>query len=111
MISWSLLVFRSSLVIFCINPIENIDSPKLIKTVSNNLLLYSIYPFWSFMEERLTVHGILYLLSPSSPTLRLLLVLETRMNYLRHNSRTKHQHKIVPSHACTTGFRVSTMKL
>jgi hypothetical protein len=50
---------------FCINPAKNIDSPKLVETISNNLLLYSIYPFWSFMEERLTVHGILYL--PSTP--------------------------------------------
>jgi hypothetical protein len=32
-------------VIFCINLVENIDSLKLMKTVSNNLLLYSIYPF------------------------------------------------------------------
>jgi hypothetical protein len=52
------LIFRSSLVVFCVNPIENINSPKLMETVSNNLLLYSIYTFWSFMEERLTVHGI-----------------------------------------------------
>jgi hypothetical protein len=55
------LIFRFSLVIFCINPAENIDSPKLMKIVSNNLLLYSIYLFWLFIKERLTVHGILYL--------------------------------------------------
>jgi hypothetical protein len=82
-----------------------------METISNNLLLYSIYLFLSFVEERLTVHGILYLPSTSSPTLRLLLVLEKRMDYLRHNSRTKHQHKTVPSLACTIEFKVSTMKL
>jgi hypothetical protein len=111
MIPRSLLIFRSSLVIFYINPVENIDSPKPIETISNNLLLYSIYQFWSFMEERLMVHGILYLPSISSPTHRLLIVLEKRMDYLRHNSITKHQHKTIPSHACTARFKVSTMKL
>jgi hypothetical protein len=40
-----LLIFRSSLVVFCVNPAENINSPKLVETISNNLLLYSIYPF------------------------------------------------------------------
>jgi hypothetical protein len=33
------------LVVFCVNPVENINSPKLMETVSNNLLLYSIYTF------------------------------------------------------------------
>jgi hypothetical protein len=50
-----------------------------------------------------------------SPTLRLLLVLEKRLvhriNYLRHYSRTKHQHKIIPSYSCTAGFKVSTINL
>jgi hypothetical protein len=58
-IPWYLLIFRSSLAVFCVNPAENINSPKLMKIVSNNLLLYCIYPFWSFMKEKLTVHGIL----------------------------------------------------
>jgi hypothetical protein len=58
-IPWYLLIFRPSLVIFCVNPAENINSPELMETISNNLLLYSIYPFWSFIKERLTVHGIL----------------------------------------------------
>ena len=49
--------------------------------------------------------------STNSPTLRLLLVLNKRMDYLRHNLRTRHQHKTIPSHACTTGFKVSTVKL
>jgi hypothetical protein len=40
-----LLIFRSSLAVFCVNPVENINSSKLMKTVSNNLLLYSIYLF------------------------------------------------------------------
>jgi hypothetical protein len=50
-----------------------------------------------------------------SPTLRLLLVLEKRLvhriNYLRHYSRTKRQHKIIPSYSCTVGFKVSTIIL
>jgi hypothetical protein len=50
-----------------------------------------------------------------SPTLRLLLVLEKRLvhriNYLRHYSRTKHQHKTIPSYSCTAGFKVSTINL
>ena len=33
------------------------------------------------------------------------------MDYFRHNLGTRHQHKIIPSHACSTGFKVSTMKL
>ena len=33
------------------------------------------------------------------------------MDYLRHNLRTRHQHKTIASHACTAGFKVSTMKL
>jgi hypothetical protein len=33
------------------------------------------------------------------------------MDYLRHNFRAKYQYKIVPSHACTARFKVSTMKL
>ena len=45
------------------------------------------------------------------PTHRLLLVLDKRMDYLGHNLRTSHQHKTIPSHACTVGFKVSTMKL
>jgi hypothetical protein len=50
-----------------------------------------------------------------SPTLRLLLVLEKRLvhriNYLRHYSRTKYQHKTIPSYSCTAGFKVSTINL
>jgi hypothetical protein len=50
-----------------------------------------------------------------SPTLRLLLVLEKRLvhriNYLRHYSRTKHQHKIILSYLYTAGFKVSTINL
>ena len=45
------------------------------------------------------------------PILRLLLVLDKRMDYLRHNLRTSHQHKTIPSYTCTVGFKVSTMKL
>jgi hypothetical protein len=41
------LIFKSSLVVFCVNTVENINSPKLMETISNKLLLYSIYPFWS----------------------------------------------------------------
>ena len=33
------------------------------------------------------------------------------MDYLRHNLRTRHQHKTIPTHACSAGFKVSTMKL
>jgi hypothetical protein len=33
------------------------------------------------------------------------------MDYLRHNFRAKYQYKTVPNHACTAGFKVSTMKL
>jgi hypothetical protein len=47
------------LAVFCVNPVKNINSPKLMETVSNNLLINSIYPFLSFMKERLTVHSIL----------------------------------------------------
>ena len=36
----------------------------------------------------------------ASPTLRLLLVLDKRVDYSRHNLRTKHQHKTIPSHTC-----------
>jgi hypothetical protein len=45
------------------------------------------------------------------PTLRLLLILDKRMNYLRHNLRTRHQHKTIPSHTCFAGLKVFTMKL
>ena len=47
----------------------------------------------------------------NSPTLRLLLVLDKRMDYLRHNLRTSHQQKTIPSHTCSAGFKVSTIKL
>ena len=47
----------------------------------------------------------------NSPTLRLLLILDKRLDYSRHNLRTRHQHKTIPSHTCTVGFKVSTMKL
>ena len=33
------------------------------------------------------------------------------MGYLRHNLGTRHQHKTIPSHTCSVGFKVSTMKL
>ena len=33
------------------------------------------------------------------------------MDYLRHNFGTRHQHKTIPSHTCTVGFKVSIMKL
>jgi hypothetical protein len=33
------------------------------------------------------------------------------MDYLRHNFRTKYQHKTIPNHACSAGFKVSTIKL
>ena len=45
------------------------------------------------------------------PILRILLVLDKRMDYSKHNLRTRHQHKTIPSDACTAGFKVSTMKL
>ena len=45
------------------------------------------------------------------PNTWLLLVPDKRMDYSRHNLRTRHQHKTIPSHACTAGFKVSTMKL
>ena len=45
------------------------------------------------------------------PILRLLLVLDKRMDYFRHNLQTRHQHKTIPSHACSVGFKVSTIKL
>ena len=47
----------------------------------------------------------------NSPTLRLLLVLDKRLDFSRHNLRTRHQYKTIPSYACTAGFKVSTMKL
>ena len=47
----------------------------------------------------------------ASPTLRLLLVLDKRVDYSRHNLRTRHSHKTILSHTCTVGFKVSTMKL
>ena len=46
----------------------------------------------------------------NSPTLRLLLVLDKRMDYSKHNLRTRHQHKTIPCHTYTAGFKVSTMK-
>jgi hypothetical protein len=58
-ILWSLLIFRSSLTVFCVNPAKNINSPELVETVSLNLLFYDIHLFSSFMQERLTVHDIL----------------------------------------------------
>jgi hypothetical protein len=33
------------------------------------------------------------------------------MDYSRHNLRTKHQHKTIPSHLCFAKFKVSTIKL
>jgi hypothetical protein len=33
------------------------------------------------------------------------------MDYLRHNLGTRHQHKTIPSHTGTVGFKLSTMKL
>ena len=45
------------------------------------------------------------------PILRLLPVLNKRMDYLIHNLRTRHQHKTIPNHTCTARFKVSTMKL
>ena len=47
----------------------------------------------------------------NSPTLRILLILDKRMDYSRHNLWTRLQHKTIPNHACTIGFKVSTMKL
>jgi len=47
----------------------------------------------------------------NSLTLRLLLVLDKRVDYLRYNLRTRHQHKTIPSHTCIVGFEMSTMKL
>jgi len=47
----------------------------------------------------------------NSPTLRLLLVLDKRLDYLKHNLRTRHQHKTIPSYTCIVGFKVSTIKL
>jgi len=44
-------------------------------------------------------------------TLRLLLILDKRMDYLRHNLGTRYQHKTIPSHASSAGFKVSTIKL
>jgi hypothetical protein len=41
----SLLIFRSSLAVFYVNPTKNINSPKLEETVSLNLLFYDIHPF------------------------------------------------------------------
>jgi hypothetical protein len=41
----SLLIFRSSLAVFCINPAKNINSPKLVETINLNLLFYDIHPF------------------------------------------------------------------
>jgi hypothetical protein len=55
----SLLIFRSTLVAFCVNYAKNINSPKLVETINLNLLFYNIHPFWSFMQERLMVHDIL----------------------------------------------------
>jgi hypothetical protein len=37
--------FRSFLAVFCMNPTKNINSSKLIETVSLNLLFYDIHPF------------------------------------------------------------------
>ena len=33
------------------------------------------------------------------------------MDYLRHNLGIRHQHKTIPSHACSIGFKVSTIKV
>jgi hypothetical protein len=33
------------------------------------------------------------------------------MNYLRHNHRSRYQHKTISSHACSAGFKMFTMKL
>ena len=46
-----------------------------------------------------------------TPTLRLLLVLDKRMDYLRRNFRTSHQHKTIPNHTCIVGFKVFTVEL
>jgi hypothetical protein len=45
------------------------------------------------------------------PTLRLLLILDKRIDYSRHNLGIRCQHKTIPSHACTVGFKVYTKKL
>ena len=41
----------------------------------------------------------------NSPTLRLLCVLDKRVDYSRHNLWTRHQYKTIPSHSCTMGFK------
>jgi hypothetical protein len=41
----SLLIFRSSLAVFYVNPAKNINSTKLMEIVSLNLLFYDIHPF------------------------------------------------------------------
>jgi hypothetical protein len=33
------------------------------------------------------------------------------MDYSRHNFGKRHQYKIDPNHACSAGFKVSTMQL
>jgi hypothetical protein len=64
-----------------------------------------IYCFVMYVSDR----------QQDSSTLRLLLVLEKRLvhgiNYLRHYSRIKHQHKTIPSYSCIAGFKVSTINL
>jgi hypothetical protein len=47
-------MFWSSLV-FWLNPAEDIDSPKLVEIVNNNLLLYDNDPFSPFMQGKLMV--------------------------------------------------------
>jgi hypothetical protein len=48
-------MFWSSILVFWLNPAENIDSLKLVETISNNLLLYDIDPFSPFMQGKLMV--------------------------------------------------------
>jgi hypothetical protein len=41
----------------------------------------------------------------------LLLILEKRLDYFKHNCKTRYQHQTIPSHTYTAGFNVSTIKL
>ena len=63
------------------------------------------------MHVKLTDKICMITIVNNSPTLRLLLILDKRLDYSRPNLRTRNHHKIIPSYACTTGFKVSTMKL
>jgi hypothetical protein len=63
------------------------------------------------MQGRLTVYDVCYPPSTNSPAFRLLLILDKRIDYLKHNLKTRHQHKTIPNHACSAGLKVSTMKL